>query len=125
MHEMGIAIEIVKITIDSIPTELKNPTVKRIHLEIGKLAAVVPTSLQFCFEVVTKDTILEGAKLHIEEIPVWAKCKNCGYFWMATEPIFMCKKCDSGAVEIVSGQELDITGIEVDDNGDDSSDYLF
>lgn len=117
MHEMGIALEIIKIAIDSIPAELKNPTVKRINLEVGKLAAVVPKSLQFCFEVVIKDTVLEGAELHIEEIPVWAECKKCGYSWMATEPVFICEKCDSGSVEITSGRELDITSIEVDDSG--------
>jgi len=58
MHEMGIALEIIKIATDSIPANLKNPRVERINLKVGKLAAVVPGSLKFCFEVATKDTPL-------------------------------------------------------------------
>ncbi len=115
MHEMGIALEIVKIATESIPAELKKPTVERINLEIGMLAAVVPASLRFCFEVAIKDTFLEGAELFIKEIPVRVSCKACGYTWTATEPIFICEKCDSYLVEIISGRELDITSIEVDD----------
>jgi Zn finger protein HypA/HybF involved in hydrogenase expression len=54
--------------------------VERINLKVGKLAAVVPDSLKFCFEVAAKNTPLEGAILHIEEIPVTARCKHVGTF---------------------------------------------
>lgn len=115
MHEMGIALEIIKIVTDSIPANLKNPRVERINLKVGKLAAVVPGSLKFCFEVATKDTTLEGALLHIEEIPVSARCKSCGYSWTAIKPLFICEKCDSGLVDLLSGLELDIVSIEVEE----------
>lgn len=115
MHEMGIALEIIKIATDSIPVNLKNPRVERINLKVGKLAAVVPGSLKFCFEVATKDTLLEGALLHIEEIPVNARCKSCGYSWTAIKPVFICEKCDSGSVDLLSGLELDIVSIEVEE----------
>jgi hydrogenase nickel incorporation protein HypA/HybF len=62
-------------------------------LKVGKLAAVVPDSLKFCFEVAAKNTPLEGAILQIEEIPVTARCKNCGHFWTAIQPVFICEKC--------------------------------
>jgi len=117
MHEMGIALEIIKIAINSIPANLKNPRVERINLKVGKLAAVVPGSLEFCFEVASRDTPLEGALLHIEEIPVTARCKRCGYFWTAIKPVFICEKCDSGSVDLLSGRELDIVSIEVEEGG--------
>jgi hydrogenase nickel incorporation protein HypA/HybF len=115
MHEMGIALEIIKIASDSIPENLKKSKVERINLKVGKLAAVVPDSLKFCFEVAAKNTPLEGAILQIEEIPVTARCKNCGYFWTATQPVFICEKCDSGSVDLLSGRELDIVSIEVEE----------
>ncbi len=119
MHEMGIALEIIKIATDSIPENLKNPKVEKINLMVGRLAAVVPDSLKFCFEVATKDTPLEGALLHIEEIPVTARCKNCGFTWTAVKPVFICEKCDSGSVDLLSGRELDIVSIEVEDSVED------
>ncbi len=115
MHEMGIALEIIRIAVDSIPANLKNPKVERINLKVGKLAAVVPDSLKFCFEVASKDTALEGSLLHIEEIPVTARCINCGYSWTAIKPVFICEKCDSGQVDLLSGRELDIVSIEVEE----------
>jgi hydrogenase nickel incorporation protein HypA/HybF len=115
MHEMGIALEIIKIATDSIPANLKNPKVERINLKVGRLAAVVPESLKFCFEVAVKDTFLEGALLHIEDIPVTARCKDCGHSWTAIKPVFICEKCDSGSVELLSGRELDIVSIEVEE----------
>lgn len=117
MHEMGIALEIAKIAQESVPDNLKNARVQIVNLKIGKLAAVVPESLKFCFEVAAKDTPLEGAELHIEEIPVTARCKECGASWTAEQPNFICEKCESGAVELLTGRELDIVSIEVEETG--------
>lgn len=115
MHEMGIAMEIIKIVTDSIPVHLKNPKVEKVNLKVGKLAAVVPESLRFCFEVVSQNTPAEGALVHIEEIPVTAMCQSCGYSWTAIEPVFICEKCNSGSVDLLSGRELDIVSIEVEE----------
>ena len=113
MHEMGIALQIVEIATASIPPDAGDVQVEKVHLKIGKLAAVVPESLRFCFDVAIKDTALDGAQLVIEELPVVARCKDCGQQWTINEPVFKCENCDSGSLEILSGQELDIESIEI------------
>ena len=113
MHEMGIALQIVEIATASLPADLGQARVTRVNLKIGKLAAVVPDSLRFCFDVAVKETPLAGADLTIEEIPVVAKCKDCHAQWVIDEPVFICKTCQSGSLEILSGRELDIESIEV------------
>ncbi len=113
MHEMGIVMQIVEIAASSIPPEIKNPKVARINLRIGKLTAVVPQSLRFCFEIASKDTPLEGAELAIEEIPIVARCKECGHEWTITSADFTCESCHSGKVDIISGRELDIASLEL------------
>ena len=115
MHEMGIAMQIVEIATASIPDDMKDARVERINLKVGKLAAVVPQSLRFCFEIVTKDTALAGAELVIEEIPVVAKCNTCHREWIIEEPVFICNSCKSGSITLLSGRELDIHSIEVYD----------
>jgi hydrogenase nickel incorporation protein HypA/HybF len=94
---------------------LESPRVEAINLKIGKLAAVVPESLTFCFEIAAGDTSLAGAKLVIEEIPIVARCEDCGESWTADHPDFVCKKCGGGAVVLLSGRELDIVSIEVEE----------
>jgi hydrogenase nickel incorporation protein HypA/HybF len=113
MHEMGIAMEIVRIVIESIPADVTDPKVERINLKVGQLAAVVPQSLKFCFEIAAKETAAETAELHIEEIPVSAICDTCQYRWQIDAPVFRCPQCDSGSIEVLTGRELDIESIEL------------
>ncbi len=115
MHEMGIAMEIMNIAYDSIPKDIENPRIQIINLKIGKLAAVVPESLSFCFNIITKDSPFAEAKLNIEEIPVKARCKDCNVEWIIEGPVFVCEKCNSGSIEILSGRELDIESIEIEE----------
>jgi hydrogenase nickel incorporation protein HypA/HybF len=113
MHEMGIALQIIQIATESIPPDLKAVRVARVNLKVGKLSAVVPESLRFCFEVASKETALEGAELTIEEIPVVARCRDCQAEWTISKPAFACETCESGNLEILAGRELDIESIEI------------
>jgi hydrogenase nickel incorporation protein HypA/HybF len=113
MHEMGIALQIIEIATESIPADAGDVRIEKINLKIGKLAAVVPDSLQFCFNVAIKDTALEGAVLAIKELPVTARCKECDFQWTLTGPAFTCENCSGGSLEILSGRELDIESIEI------------
>ena len=113
MHEMGIALQIVEIATASLPAESKDIRVEKVNLKIGKLAAVVPSSLRFCFDVVTKDTPFAGSTLDIKEVPVLVKCRSCHSEWTVTGPDFTCKTCQNGEVDILSGREIEITSLEV------------
>ncbi len=115
MHEMGIAQQLVQIALDSIPKEIKNPKVENLNLKIGRLASVVEHSLAFCFEIITKDTPLEKARLIIDFVPVMVHCKSCDNTWEVKDPIFKCKRCDNGDVEMLSGREIEITSLELKD----------
>ncbi len=115
MHEMGIAMEIVDIAKASIPEDMQGAAVKRVNLQVGKLSAIVADSLRFCFDLVIKDTPLEGAELAIEELPVVIRCKDCQAQWTVNEPVFICETCGGGNIDILSGRELDIKSIELED----------
>lgn len=113
MHEMGVAMQIVEIATASIPADLAGSRIETVNLKVGRLSAIVSDSLRFCFEAVTKDTALEGARLHITEIPVHAVCNACGREWTIDEPAFACPACNSGDITLLTGRELDIESIEL------------
>ncbi len=115
MHEMGIVMQIIEIATASIPAEMTGVRIGRVNLKIGKLSAVVPESLRFCFEIAAKETPLAGAELFIEEVPVKARCRTCRTEWTITGPAFNCTACNSGDIDILSGRELDIVSLEVAD----------
>ncbi len=118
MHEMGIATEIVRIVTESIPADMDGCKVARVNLKVGKLAAVVPQSLRFCFEIVAKETPVQGARLEIQEIAVVARCNDCDHQWEIGEPVFSCPQCRGGNIEMLSGRELDIDSIELEEEED-------
>jgi hydrogenase nickel incorporation protein HypA/HybF len=118
MHEMGIALQIMEIAKSSLPAGMEDIRVGKVNLKIGRLAAVVPASLRFCFEVVSKDTPFAGSTLDIKEVPVVVKCRSCRNEWTVTGPDFRCKTCQDGEVDILSGREIDIISLEVADNVD-------
>ncbi len=119
MHEMGIAMEILSIAAASIPETLKGSRVSSIRLKVGKLTAVVPESLRFCFSIASQDTPLAGASLQIESLPVVARCDHCRHQWTLDAPSFSCPACDSGKVTLISGRELEIDSIELEEEDND------
>ncbi|MBI9074933.1 MAG: hydrogenase maturation nickel metallochaperone HypA [Desulfatibacillum sp.] len=115
MHEMGIALQIAEIAKSAIPKTPEDLKIKAVNLRVGKLTAIVPDSLRFCFEIVVKNTPLDGAALNIEEVPIVAVCKECYAETIITDADFSCGKCKSGKLDIISGRELTVSSIEVAD----------
>ena len=110
---MGIAQQLVQIALDSIPKDIENPKVEKVNLKIGRLASVVEHSLTFCFEIITKDTPLENARLEIDFVQVLVRCKSCDNKWEVTGPVFKCPFCEDGDVEMVTGREIEIASLEL------------
>ncbi|NEN93909.1 MAG: hydrogenase maturation nickel metallochaperone HypA, partial [Okeania sp. SIO3H1] len=52
MHELGITQNIVAIVAEN----AQDKSVKRVTLEIGKLSAIMPDAIEFCFDVCSKGT---------------------------------------------------------------------
>jgi hydrogenase nickel incorporation protein HypA/HybF len=107
----GITQDIVAIAVE----HAQNLPVKRVTLEIGQLAVVMPDAIRFCFDVCCRGTVLEGASLEILEIAGLAKCRQCGAEIPLSEPFGICDRCGSVDLEIVRGNELKIKEMEVDD----------
>ncbi len=114
MHELSIAENIKKVVEESL--EGRTGKVSCINLEIGKLTAVVPESLQFCFQFVGQGSPVEGAELKIQEISVKAKCNSCGSGFDIDYPLFVCPRCGSRELKILSGTELFIKSIEIEED---------
>jgi hydrogenase nickel incorporation protein HypA/HybF len=108
MHEIGIAQEIVAI----VSERAGGAKVTRVVLEVGKLVAVLPDAVRFCFELCTEGTVLEGADLVILETPGRARCRECGGEVCLEQPFCRCR-CGSTDLEWLSGEELKIKEFEV------------
>jgi hydrogenase nickel incorporation protein HypA/HybF len=72
------------------------------------MSQVVPDMLIFGFDLLSKETVLEGANLIIESVPTRGCCKNCGKEFVIKDFLDNCPECDGMSFDIVSGKELEI-----------------
>jgi hydrogenase nickel incorporation protein HypA/HybF len=108
MHELGITQEIVAL----VSERVQGRQVRRIVLRIGKLSAVLPDAVRFCFEVCAENTVLEGAELAILETPGTARCRTCGAEVTLLQPFGRCA-CGNSDLEWLTGEELMIQEVEL------------
>jgi hydrogenase nickel incorporation protein HypA/HybF len=88
---------------------------RRVHsvrVEVGALCAVVPDSMQFCFDLATEGTVADGARLDLDVRPGSARCRTCGGEFVLSDLILLCP-CGSADVEVLAGRDLRILSMEV------------
>src|SRR6266850_2452421 len=108
MHELGITQEIVFIACERAGAA----RIKRLVVEIGKLSAVLPDSVRFCFDLCSKDTPADGATLEIIATPGLGRCRKCETEVVVEAPFSRCG-CGSTDLEWLAGEELKIREMEV------------
>jgi hydrogenase nickel incorporation protein HypA/HybF len=114
MHEMSIAQSIL----DIVQEEMEKHHVKKleaINISVGALSAIVPSSLTFCFKVVTDKTDLEGVALKVRVVPLTYSCYDCGENFESEEMTFTCPKCGADGPMLTAGRDMTIDNIEVAD----------
>ena len=112
MHELSIALGIVKIAEDE-TTKANAHKVELIELEIGTLAGIDFESLDFVWPAAVKDTVLENAIKKINVIKGKAKCVDCDTVFDVKYLYDPCPKCNSNFKGILQGKELRVKALEV------------
>ena len=113
MHELTIAGNIIDIIKEN-AKKSKFSKVLEIRLKVGALRAIDPVALDFCFGVIGKGTIVDGARLIIEKIPIRGSCQDCGGEFQVYDFFFACPKCNGRKVKTIQGEELKIMDMEVE-----------
>jgi hydrogenase nickel incorporation protein HypA/HybF len=108
MHELGITREIV----DIVARHADGGRVKRVVVEIGRLTAVLPDAVRFCFDLCSEGTVAEGATLEIVETPGRARCRSCSAELNLDQPFGRCA-CGCSELDWLAGEELRVTELEV------------
>jgi hydrogenase nickel incorporation protein HypA/HybF len=112
MHELSLSRAIVR----TVERHAAGRRVSAVQMRIGTLRQVVPDSLAFYFEIVSGQTVCEGALLEHELVPALLRCPECGSEWDPAPPpmpTFRCPSCGIGG-EVVSGDEFEVESIEVE-----------
>lgn len=113
MHEMSLAESVLQI-IEDTARKQGFTRVKTVWLEIGELACVEKESLRFGFDVVTRDSIAEQARLEIIEMAGQGRCEKCARDFPLAALYESCPECGSYEVKVTGGDAMRIKELEVE-----------
>jgi hydrogenase nickel incorporation protein HypA/HybF len=113
MHELSIALSLVDGVLAEV-TRQGDVQVEAVHLKLGVFSGVDKNALEFAYGIACEDTPLQGSRLIIEEVPILMLCPTCGgERTVPSAQQLCCPDCQTPAEEILHGQELEITALEV------------
>jgi len=120
MHEFSIATRVVEIATVEIRM-YPRAEVETIELEVGTLSGVVLNALETAMEAAVKDTPFENSQIKINQIQARGRCKDCKTEFKVDNLYDPCPSCNALGVLIISGKELKISSITVQENEDKNS----
>ena len=114
MHELGVAASIL----DCVQAEAKRHPgshISKVGIRLGEISGIDADALQFGFECLVKDTELEPLALEIEAVPRMQRCPQCSHEFRMAEYDPQCPSCGEFMTQCISGDQLDISYMEVDE----------
>jgi hydrogenase nickel incorporation protein HypA/HybF len=115
MHELPVTKSIFQIVLK----HAKMGDVKKVisvNLEIGALSDLQTEWVQRYFDRLSRDTVVEGAKLKINRVPAVFRCNRCQQSFEINsllEEDLSCERCHSREVTLVTGREYHVKNMEV------------
>lgn len=114
MHELSIAENIVEIIHQHVEKD-RLMDVRSVRVKVGAYSGVVADSLEFSYQAITTATELEYSFLVLERIPFVVECLDCTQRSENDDGVTQCPMCESFNTKIVSGRELQVIDIELED----------
>lgn len=113
MHELAITEGIIEA---AVPAAEKAGAKKilEIRLKIGELSGVLPEYIQYYFDIASRGTLAEGAKLTSTVIPVSISCPDCGFEGPINRKKIRCPDCGGTHFKITGGREYYVDSLEVE-----------
>lgn len=114
MHELAVTESIIKICCEEVQRH-KVERVLEVRLLVGELKGLIPDCIQYYFDIASKGTPAEGAKLVINKVPVTMRCRDCGVERETSPCInYTCEGCGGKDFQMVKGNEFLIQSLEVE-----------
>ena len=112
MHELSVTESVLEIACKH-AEKAQAARVTDIHLVIGRLSSIVDDSIVFYWNLISKDTLCEDAKLHFQRIPAELICLDCDHQYQLDDDLIPCPSCGSPRIRVLSGDEFHLESIEI------------
>lgn len=113
MHEYAVTQSIVDIVVKE-AEKAGASRISEIKLVIGDLSTIIDESVSLYFDVISKGTAAEGARLAFKRLPARFSCTACGLEYDKPAKGFDCPACGNIGRLTGEGKEFYIESMEVD-----------
>lgn len=115
MHELAVTEGILKVALDA-AAQAGARRISAIDLVIGELSGMVDDSIQFYFDILSRDTPAAGAMLRLRREPATITCEACAAQINGRPPLLpFCPVCGSARLRVAGGRELRVESIEIEE----------
>ena len=114
MHETGIAMEVLRLAEETARAQGARRVVG-VRVRVGRWSGVEPETLRFALETLADGPALAGCRVDIEVEEPRFRCGECGNVFPGESYLEPCPGCGQGAGELVAGDDLVLTQIEVEE----------
>ncbi len=114
MHELSIAQALVE-QVEEARSANGGGKVLSVDVRIGEWRQVVPEILISYFDHLSRGTPLEGARIEIGHVAATGRCVDCGTVFTLDDIFLVCPTCGCRRCELVTGRELELIGLELED----------
>ncbi len=115
MHELGVTRSIVDVVLRHAHSQ-NAKQILSVSLVIGEMRNLEEEWVQRYFDRCVEGSIAQGAKIHIQKVPIAFYCNACGATFqldMGQDKHMCCAQCQSEDYDMITGGELLIKEIEV------------
>ena len=113
MHELAVTESVYNLAVEH-AQKAGARKVTDLYLVIGRLSSIVDDSVQFYWEILTKDTLCEGSTIHFKRIPAELICLDCAKPYTLDGDLTPCPSCGSNKVKVTSGDQFFLDSIEIE-----------
>lgn len=117
MHEVSLMTNVLELVAQEMEKH-KVGTLRSVTVRYGILSNIVAESMQFAFEVLTKDSEFSGAKLILIQEDLELKCRFCSHIFTTKQKNYFfipCPHChEEGSFEVIKGEGIFLDRIEAE-----------
>ncbi len=113
MHELAVTQSILDIVLQN-ASQAQATKITNIYLVIGDLSSIVDDSVQFYWDIISKDSIAEGAQLQFRRITTQFECLDCHEVYQPDGDSIICPHCGSTRIKVLSGEEFYLEAIDIE-----------
>lgn len=116
MHEYAISQHLLDVTLERAEAA-QAQRIRAITVRLGRFSGIVEDSLRFYLELLTPQTLADGAALQVEWVAGRLRCHTCQYQYEPEGTLWFCPKCGGMGGEVLSGRECYLQSIEIETEG--------